>query len=308
LFSVVIPLYNKSPHIKKAIDSVLAQSYDNFELIVVDDGSTDGGADIVSQIADPRIHLVHQKNAGVSAARNKGIELAQSDYIAFLDADDYWMPDHLETIKQLIEIYPDCGMYATSYRIRDKNGNLTQKPKINKPLGWHIKLDLDKYLELNTDQTYFWTGAICVWKRMFSQAGYFEVGLNTGQDLDMWLRIATHAPVAFINENTAIYNTGAVNPSTYRWSPEVGVDFLRLTKLIHNTNINDITKNHLYEYYSRRMIVRGRIALINGYEKEALECIKKSYKTKKNRIPLIKLITMYFLSLLGFDSFVRKRR
>ena len=99
--SVVIPLYNKAPYIDRALRSVLAQTFQDFEVIIVDDGSTDGGAKIVKSTTDKRIKLIQQKNSGVSAARNRGIQESKSKLIAFLDADDEWKSRFLEVILRL---------------------------------------------------------------------------------------------------------------------------------------------------------------------------------------------------------------
>lgn len=113
-FSIIIPLYNKAPYIERAINSVLNQSLQNFEIIVVNDGSSDGGEKIVTTIVDERLKLVSQKNAGVSAARNKGAKAAKYPYIAFLDGDDTWEKDFLLEMKNLILEYPDAGMYGSN--------------------------------------------------------------------------------------------------------------------------------------------------------------------------------------------------
>ncbi len=115
LFSVIIPLYNKATTVERAIRSVLKQTVQDFEIIVVNDGSTDRGPIVVSAINDPRIRLIHQSNAGVSAARNRGIAESKYDLIAFLDADDEWLPEFLETIHQLVRLHPNCVVYAPRY-------------------------------------------------------------------------------------------------------------------------------------------------------------------------------------------------
>ncbi len=111
--SVVIPLYNKASHVRRAIESVLAQSVRDFELIVVDDGSTDGGLDVVRSVEDGRIHVVQQQHSGVSAARNRGAQEAAAEVVAFLDADDTWTPEFLKTAMSLRERLPEAAVWGT---------------------------------------------------------------------------------------------------------------------------------------------------------------------------------------------------
>jgi len=120
-FSIVIPLYNKEATIARAIQSVLNQTVQDFEIVIVNDGSTDKGPDIVSAIKDSRIRLIHQENQGVSAARNKGIAEAKYDLIAFLDADDEWHPQFIEEILNLKSKYPMCDVYATNYFYKESD-------------------------------------------------------------------------------------------------------------------------------------------------------------------------------------------
>lgn len=123
MISIVIPLYNKEKQIAHTLQSVFAQTFQDFEIVIVDDGSTDNSVMEVKKFDDPRVLLIQQSNAGVSAARNRGIEEANGELIAFLDADDEWMPEFLQTILQLKKIYFNCKVWATSY-FNSWNGNL----------------------------------------------------------------------------------------------------------------------------------------------------------------------------------------
>ena len=116
-YSVVIPLYNKEHFIKKAIQSVLKQSFQDFEIIIVDDGSTDRSLEIARKFESEKLKVYTQPNQGVSVARNKGIENASGEYIAFLDADDTWNMDYLETIDELTTSYPESDIYVTAYAV-----------------------------------------------------------------------------------------------------------------------------------------------------------------------------------------------
>lgn len=204
-----MPLYNKASYVRKAVESVVGQTYRDWELIVVDDGSTDGGGDIVTAIADPRIRLVRQENAGVSAARNRGVALSseaafRSPYICFLDADDWWEPTFLEEMAALIERYPDAGIYGTGYWIV-KNGR-----KRLAPIGVEEGFTEG---EINYCQVYARTLCmpltsitVCIPRRVFDETGGFPLGITLGEDFLLWLRIAINHKTVLLNKPLANYN------------------------------------------------------------------------------------------------------
>ena len=204
-----MPLYNKAPYVRKAVESVVGQTYMDWELIVVDDGSTDSGGDIVTSIADPRIRLVRQENAGVSAARNRGVVLSgeaafRSPYICFLDADDWWEPTFLEEMAALIERHPDAGIYGTGYWIV-KNGHRRLAP-IGVEEGFAEG-------EINYCQVYARTLCmpltsitVCIPRRVFDETGGFPLGITLGEDFLLWLRIAMNHKTVLLNKPLANYN------------------------------------------------------------------------------------------------------
>lgn len=203
-FSVIMPLYNKAPYVRKGVMSVVGQTCGNWELTVVDDGSTDGGGDIVSAIADPRIRLVRQENAGVGAARNRGVAESTSPYICFLDADDWWEPTFLEEMAYLIERRPDAGIYGTSYWIV-KNGR-----KRLAPIGVEEGFTEG---EINYCQVYARTLCmpltsitVCIPRRVFDETGGFPLGITLGEDFLLWLRIAINHKTVLLNKPLANYN------------------------------------------------------------------------------------------------------
>lgn len=211
LFSVVIPLYNKEPHIKKAIDSVLAQEIQDFEIIVVDDGSTDKSAEVVKSFTDSRIRLIRQKNAGVSAARNKGIKEAKSDLVAFLDADDEWTPCFLNTVLRLRRMYQEAGAYATAYEKRDKDGKIT-KPFYQKipPAPWEGLLP-SYFLAAAFGEMPIAASAICVPKEILLELNGFQEGIHVWEDSTLWGKIGLKYKIAFSQKVGAIYSLDSIN-------------------------------------------------------------------------------------------------
>ncbi|WP_052735517.1 glycosyltransferase family 2 protein [Methanosarcina mazei] len=216
LVSVVIPLYNKEAHIQRTINSVLAQNIQDFEILVIDDGSTDKSAEVVLSITDPRIRLIQQKNAGVSAARNRGVKEAKADLIAFLDADDEWMPTFLETILRLRKNYPNAGAYATAYNTFTKNKR-TQifDNKVIPQSPWEGLLP-NYFRAAAVGQYPVCSSAVAIPKEVFLKVGVFAVGAWLGEDVDMWGRIALKYQIAYSRLQGAIYHQEAENRACNR--------------------------------------------------------------------------------------------
>lgn len=202
-FSIIIPLYNKAPYIKKALDSVRRQTFRDFELIVVDDGSTDDSLCIAEDTLEKSgidCQLICQNNAGVSTARNNGFAASHGDYICFLDADDWWAFSFLERMDWLIREYPEAGIYGTNYYYV-KNG----KPSVGVTTAETGYIDYCKVYAERL-QMPLWTGATCIQKRVFHEMGGFDPGLRLGEDFCLWIQVALRYKVAFLNEALSFYS------------------------------------------------------------------------------------------------------
>ena len=208
LISVIIPLYNKANSIAAALDSVLAQTYQDFEVVVVDDGSTDDGAAIVERYIDPRIRLIRQGNAGVSAARNRGIEEAKGEYVAFLDADDEWMPEFLAEIVALQQEFSECRAQATSYFFNmygEDSSIILRKIPFDGVRGI-----LTNYFEVASfSHPPVCSICVCVERALLLEIGGFPLGITSGEDLLTWTRIAVRTDWAYSLRALARYNLGA---------------------------------------------------------------------------------------------------
>ncbi|MGQ1787901.1 glycosyltransferase family 2 protein [Saccharicrinis sp. GN24d3] len=213
-FSVVIPLFNKEKDIADTIQSVLDQSYRNFEIVVVNDGSTDKGFDIVKAIRDSRIKLFETENGGAAAARNYGVENSKGEYIAFLDADDYWYPHHLDNHRSLIEKFPEGKWYATAYEIlHNKRLTLPMKsPIMDKGNNWQG--EVINFFSSSMNDCLAWTSAVCMRKDFFIELNGFNLNYDTGQDVDLWIRAALSSALYYSNKISARYKLTASNRLT----------------------------------------------------------------------------------------------
>lgn len=207
-FSVIIPLYNKALYVNKAISTVLAQTFPDYELIIVDDGSKDNSAEMAAKAIDGHKHcrLIKQKNQGVSVARNNGVAASQGDYLCFLDADDWWEPTFLDEMACFVVDYPDAGIYGTNYTIVNETKRKTRVAQIG------IEEGFDKgyinYCRAYAKTMYMplWTGAVCIPRHVFEEMNGFPKGIKLGEDFLLWIRIALKYKVAFLNKPLAYYN------------------------------------------------------------------------------------------------------
>lgn len=210
MFAVIIPVYNKEKYLESAIRSVLDQSFTNYTIYLVDDGSTDQSVSIMDRYAGGRVRVIRQKNGGVSSARNTGIRAAKEDYACFLDADDRWKPDFLETISGLIEMYPSAGMYATAYETI--LGRDVRKPAIIKH-GFRpgcAGLITNYFRVATVGDPPVTSSSVCVPKKILEASGGFSEKEKWGEDLDLWGRIALCHPVAFSDRICAEYHQEAL--------------------------------------------------------------------------------------------------
>ena len=220
MFSVIIPLYNKAPYVAKAIESVLGQTYRDFEVIVIDDGSTDQSLEVAKTFENKSITIVSQPNSGVSTARNNGVKLAKYPYICFLDADDWWHPTFLEEMKRLITDFPDAGIYGSGYYIV-KNGQERIAP-IGVPQGF--ERGIIDYCEVYAKTLCMPLTSISVVipKHIFDEEKGFKSQLKFGEDFDLWIRIAlkhkvilVNKPLAYYNQDVDVNNRGVAVHKTY---------------------------------------------------------------------------------------------
>ena len=202
-FSVIIPVYNKEKHLSKTIESVLQQSFIDFELIIVNDGATDTSEAIIKGFTDPRINYIKQKNQGVSVARNTGINAANADYIALLDADDIWKEDYLEKIDALIDEYPKQDVFAAVCTIESRGS--TYKPTYSIANLSPNKSYVVSYFSSSYINTILTSSSTVLHKDVFETIGYYNPTLPSGEDTDLWIRLGIVYTVVFLNTPLATY-------------------------------------------------------------------------------------------------------
>lgn len=204
-FSVIIPLYNKESTVARALKSVFCQTVRNFEVIVINDGSDDNGPGVAASFKDSRIRIINQKNQGVSAARNRGIVEAKQELIAFLDADDEWLPEFLETIIELCQEFPDCNVFGTKYFFCSPGGQRKEAIVKGLPAGYKEGKLTDYFNIASKSDPPLWTSAIAVKKKAITAIGGFPVGIVSGEDLLTWARLSVKFQIAYSAKPGAIH-------------------------------------------------------------------------------------------------------
>lgn len=284
MISVVIPLYNKEKQIAHTLQTVLAQTFQNFEIVIVNDGSTDNSVNEVEKFNDPRIRLIHQANSGVSAARNKGIEESQYDLIAFLDADDEWKPTYLETQYALFKKYSECSVFACNYEFKNEKGNVSNT--IIKKLPYEgTDGILSNYFEIAShSHPPLWTSAIMVKKDAIQSIGGFPNDIHSGEDLLTWAKLATRYLIAYTTLPLSIYCTrNSANKSISELRESAPID-LNSTKdrvgkelcVLYQSELDDTIKKQISHYISYWYKMRAVINMNLNYRLATFKCSIKA--------------------------------
>ena len=281
--SIIIPLYNKRNSLRNCIQSVLNQTYKNFELIIVDDGSTDGSEEVIKEFSDYRIRFERKENGGVSSARNRGVQLAKNPWIAFLDADDIWAEWHLETIVHLSQIEPLALVLSTSIdTFISSQGVESKLNSVSKEFNHYLIKDLHKDW-LEKKQVISSSSAV-VHISCFARVGYFREDLIKGEDTDFWARLFEYFTFAKTDMITAFYRIESVEGNASR-------------------SVNSVKKYEVYYFkpqwfcWSSKTLYQFHV--IYGYLKHFIY-----YKQPKNLL-LLCLRYNFGLFVVLFQQFVR---
>lgn len=303
-FSVVIPLYNKRSTIIDTLESVKAQRYQPQEIIVVDDGSTDGGAELVAKLNWPNLRLIKQQNKGVSAARNRGIKESYSPYVAFLDADDRWLPFFLLEMRQLIQKFPQQSLFACRYQklaegeqFIDANIHLTDLS----PDGYVMH----NYFELASkgDLPFMISG--CVLTRTFlNDIGGFPEDEWMGEDQSVFMHAAVANAIAYSPQIYLLYNIGSENRACERIPPTQACAYaLRLMQWLREGRVADGEVSHARRYVAAHLCNLAKRNVKVGHFSEAMALLTHRESEAK---PLHRSIWMLCASLGAMNATVKQ--
>lgn len=243
--SVIIPLYNKEKDIVNTLKSLLKQTFTNFEVIVVNDGSTDKSAYLVEQFKDARIKLYSKQNEGVALTRNFGVSKANTDFVCFLDADDYWYANHLQQMVALINTFSAHQWFATAYEKQHRKNFIT-------PMQTHLLKDnnspfvsVENYFKYSLNDALAWTSAVCFKKSFFETLNGFDasITMGAGEDTDLWLRAALQQPLAFSKNISARHILNSSNRISHTHT--LKRTFMDFDKYEHTNEFQPYLKRYL---------------------------------------------------------------
>jgi glycosyltransferase involved in cell wall biosynthesis len=178
--SIIIPAYNQGHYLEAAVKSVLAQTYPDFEAVIVDDGSTDATRQVAAGFKDARVHYIYQENRGLSGARNTGISSTTGEYVTFLDSDDLFLPEKLALLVAVLDEQPEIGLAAGQALLIDQDGG-----RIDREFQTRLPQDLDQFLVSNP----LHVGSVLLRRSWLEKVGLFDESLRACEDWDLWLRL-----------------------------------------------------------------------------------------------------------------------
>jgi glycosyltransferase involved in cell wall biosynthesis len=306
MFSVIMPVYNGGKFIETAIESVMAQTLSDWELVIVDDGSKDDTPQILKKYSKhDKIHIITQSNQGVSAARNCGMLAAKGNYFAFLDSDDIWYKEHLAIMQDLIEKYPSAGLYGTFTKAELQNGKEIAECNFFKNREEIVYLE-DFFEEYYKDSSakMFTVITTCISREAFEKTGGFPVGCKIGEDLELSLKIAAYYPVVLSKKCTATYKKrNSIATKDKSFDPDWGffhtVEYIYCDEEIPLSKRENLKK--VMQWFSMR---RYRHYMIEGKRKKAIKVYQntnKKWLSKKDR--MINLALLFLPSAAIYKIF-----
>jgi glycosyltransferase involved in cell wall biosynthesis len=312
--SVVIPAYNSAAYIKRSVDSVLAQTLKPDEIIVVDDGSTDNTADIVSQYGS-KVTLIQQKNAGPSTARNTGIKAATGEWIAFLDADDEWLPEKLQLQIENLQRNPQL-VWTTANFYRSLENENRRMPQIQSAKAKKMlegKNYIEDYFSAYRAGIIGCTDTMVVKKSVLIEAGFFREQLNKAEDLDLWWRIAIRQPkIGYITQPIACYYMNLSNISRREYSADLCIDIIRhnleLAKQYNRTQAFNPCATILLKQWLRSMLFYAKGRDIRQIINEFTEILPAGYKIFMHILTIFPKLTAIGCRLISKITRVFKLR
>jgi len=255
MISVIIPTFNRSSFLKDAIDSVLCQKGADFELIVVDDGSTDDTQKIVESFGEA-VRYIRQANSGVSAARNKGIEIAKGEWLAFLDSDDFWLPQKLQIQCDYLQAKPTFRICQTEEFWVRNGERLNPKKYHRKPSGYCFPKLLERCLVSPS--------AVMIHRDLFHEVGLFDENLPACEDYDLWLRIGCRHPVGLVKQALIVKRGGHSDQLSSSIPALDKYRITALTKILRSKNLNPSQQSMVLQVLTRKCQIYGAGCIRRG--------------------------------------------
>lgn len=288
MFSIVIPLYNKAAYIQRCLNSVVNQTYGHYEVIVVDDGSTDESASIVLDNYRGKIKFVSQINQGVSAARNKGISLAQYSFIAFLDADDCWHEKYLETIATIVEREEPQNVKIIGCHYTRSSSELSP---VDFTLDYY---KISDYFKIAIQNTLFTSSSSVINASFFKSNLGFNKTLKSGEDIDVWLRTVVSGGNSYYITNTLVYYSDEdINQAT-RFQPNVASTLIGTINSLYEPLLGSVKNPEFSKFVSKYVYFNLYPYYFNSNNHKKA---KESLKQNKHRYFLLELVYCIPLSL-----------
>lgn len=267
LITVVIPLYNKQAHIARCLKSVLAQTYDHYQVVVVDDGSTDDSAAVAASWLRGADELIRQPNGGVSAARNRGMTAAQGELIALLDADDEWHPAHLRNLAGLFTDFPQARVYGTGYAIHQ--WRLATEITLKRPSPGYIS-----FFEASGIESIINSSCAALHREAFAASGGFMVGQPMGEDIHFLCRLCLRWPLAYHPQVTSIYHRDVANSACVtHGGPPNRLVCEWLLQALREGEIRPELRDQVSGYVARNLLGHAEYYLALGERERAAEVL-----------------------------------